>query len=101
MHGVTAQERIVLLDLQLFSFEFLVARGRVAGWRLAFLARFRAFDRNDFARHKFYSLSFAGFSSGSSPSSPSDSVAPVVSTLPSVPRRRDFNAPSRSSWLCA
>jgi len=39
MQRVAAQERIVFFDLQLFSLQFLIAAGHVAGGRFAFLAR--------------------------------------------------------------
>ena len=62
MQRVAAQGRVVFLDFQLFRLELLVARGGVARRGLAFLARFGAFDGDDFAWHN-YSFSL-GFSSG-------------------------------------
>src|SRR5664279_3491920 len=94
MEGVAAQGPVVLHKLQLFGLELLVPRGGVAGRGLALLARFGAFDSNDFAGHN-YSFSL-GFSSASS-SSGSASVTPTASTVPSAPRRRCRSAPSRSN----
>jgi hypothetical protein len=54
--GVTAQERIVFFDLQLFGLELFVARRGITGRRLAFLARFGALDRNNLSRHKLFLL---------------------------------------------
>src|SRR3954469_19093135 len=90
VHRATAQSRIILLYFEFFGFEFFVVRGGIARWRLAFLARFRAFDVYDFAGHKLFpycSFSF-GFSSGASSSSLSTSGAPTASTVPSAPNRR-------------
>src|SRR5213593_418325 len=97
MERVAAQGGIVLLQLQFFGFELLVARGGVAGGGFAFFARLSAFDSDDFARHG-YSFSL-GFSSGSSSSS--TSVTPTASTVPRAPRRRWRSAPSRSSCAWA
>ena len=52
MHSVSAEKRIKFLNFQFLGFELLVARRGVTRRRLAFLARLRAFDCNDFAGHK-------------------------------------------------
>src|SRR3954471_20904781 len=52
VQSVTSQCWIVLPDLQLFGFELFIAARHVAGGRLAFLARFRAFNSNRCACHK-------------------------------------------------
>jgi len=49
--GVAAQRWIVFFDLQLFGLGLLIARRRIARRGLAFLARLRALDGNDFSRH--------------------------------------------------
>ena len=52
MNRVAAQERIVFFDLQLFRLQFFISCSGVARRRLTFLARFRAFDGDNFSRHK-------------------------------------------------
>src|ERR1700677_626605 len=99
MERAAAEGGIVFFDFQFFGLEFFVARGGVARRGFAFLAGFGAFDGDDLAGHDIYSFSLAGFSSTSSSSSAS--TPPVVSTVPSWPRRRWRKAPSRSSWLWA
>lgn len=54
MNRVPTEKRIVLLDFEFFRFQFLISSGRVARRRFAFLARFRAFDCDDFSRHKLF-----------------------------------------------
>ena len=61
MEGMPAEEGIELLFLNLLRLQFLVARGLVAGGRLAFLARLRALDGHDFTRHKSSFLLLCGF----------------------------------------
>ena len=56
MQRVAAQSGIVFLELELLRFRLLVARRRITGRRLAFLARLRAFDGDDFSRHKLFFL---------------------------------------------
>src|SRR5688572_8958560 len=56
MQGVTAKRGIELLDLELLRLKLLVTRGGVTRRGLAFLARFRAFDGDDFARHRLFLL---------------------------------------------
>ena len=51
MHRTAAQGGVILFDLQFFGLELFVARGRVAGGRLAFLARLGAFDGDNLAGH--------------------------------------------------
>src|SRR5271168_1687830 len=51
MQRAAAQRGVVFPNLQLFGLELLVPRGGVTGGRFAFLARFSAFDGDDFAGH--------------------------------------------------
>lgn len=53
MERVPTQGRVVFFNLQLFGLQLFVACRRVARRGFAFLACFGAFDRDDFARHKF------------------------------------------------
>ena len=52
MQCVTTQGWIEFLDLQLLGLQLLVAGGGVARRRFTLLTGFRAFDGDDFARHK-------------------------------------------------
>ena len=54
MHRVAAQRGIIFFDFQLFRFQLFIPRRGVAGRRLAFLARFRAFDGDGFPCHKLF-----------------------------------------------
>ena len=59
MKRVAAEKPIIFFDFELFRLQFFIASGRVARWRLAFFARFRAFNGDYFPRHK--SLFLFGF----------------------------------------
>ena len=51
MQGVTAERRIVLLQLNLLLRKLLIASGHVAGGAFAFLPSFGALNDNGFASH--------------------------------------------------
>lgn len=52
VHSMTAQSGVVLLQLKLFRFKFLVSCRGIARGRLALFTRFRAFNGYDFPGHK-------------------------------------------------
>jgi hypothetical protein len=54
VHGVAAEKRIIFFDFEFLGLKFFVARCRVAGRCFAFLARFRAFNRDNFSWHKLF-----------------------------------------------
>src|SRR5271165_3518214 len=61
---MAAQRRVVLPDLELFRLQLFIAGGGVARRGLAFLARFGAFDGDNFAGHGlflFFGLFFGLF----------------------------------------
>ena len=51
MEGVAAQSRVILLELELLSFELFVAGGGVARGGFALFPSFGAFDGDDFSGH--------------------------------------------------
>lgn len=51
MQGVTAERRIILLQLYLLLRKFLVASGHIPGGVFAFLPGFGALNDNGFAGH--------------------------------------------------
>src|SRR5688572_19912008 len=61
MNCMAAQKRIVLFDLQFLRLQLLVSRGGIARGRLALLARLRAFDSDNFSRHKSVLVSLRFF----------------------------------------
>src|SRR6185436_12719307 len=53
---MAAQRGIILLNLEALGMELFVFGGGVTRRRLPLFARFRALNRNDFARHKLFFL---------------------------------------------
>ena len=54
VQSVAAQEAIVLHQLDFFGLELFVACGKISRRRFAFFASFRAFEGNNFSRHKLF-----------------------------------------------
>jgi hypothetical protein len=52
VQSMTTEERVELLEFDLFSLQFFVASGHVARRRLALFARFGALDGYNLAWHK-------------------------------------------------
>src|SRR6266511_668653 len=61
MQRVAAEEGIILPEFNFLRLQFLVAAGEITRGRLAFLARFRAFESDEFARHKITPFPWPAF----------------------------------------